>query len=89
MAQGHSIEMEAQKRERALLAGRNMGNFLEEEHVTRILRDKEENKASVNGGGREKTGVWRGKNVRGSRNGNRKGTIGRNSHDVKSERHFF
>lgn len=45
LAQGHSIEMEAQKRERPLLAGRNIGDFLEEEHVTRILRDKEENKA--------------------------------------------
>lgn len=45
LAQGHSIEMEAQKRERPLLAGRNIGDFREEEHVTRILRDKEENKA--------------------------------------------
>lgn len=57
--------------------------------MTKVLQDKEENKASVNGGGREKTGVWRGKDVRGSRNGNRKGTGGRNSQDVKSERYFF
>ena len=57
--------------------------------MIKVLQDKEENKASVNGGGREKTGVWRGKDVRGSRNGNRKGTGGRNSQDVKSERYFF
>lgn len=44
LAQGLA-EMEAQKREGPLLAGRNIGDFREEEHVTRILRDKEENKA--------------------------------------------